>query len=103
MKFNTLKLVIVLFSIILFASCKSSKSGNKENASKRQSGGQPGVEQLIVQMDTNKDGKLSKNEVKGPLAEDFSKIDSNNDGFLSEKELKNAPKPNRQGPPKRKN
>ena len=41
-------------------------------------------------MDTNKDGKLSKEEVKGPLKEQFSKIDTNNDDFITEQELKNG-------------
>ena len=50
------------------------------------------MQQVMAQMDTNKDGKLSKSEVKGPLLNDFSKIDTNEDGFLSETELENAPK-----------
>lgn len=52
-------------------------------------------EDLLKRMDTNKDGKLSKEEVRGPLANHFSKIDSNNDGFITKEELKKAPKPNR--------
>jgi Ca2+-binding EF-hand superfamily protein len=52
-------------------------------------------------MDTNEDGKLSKDEVKGPLANDFSKIDTNNDGFISKKELEKAPKPRQGGRPQR--
>lgn len=52
-------------------------------------------------MDANNDGKLSKNEVQGPIQRDFSKIDSNGDGFISRTELENAPKPKRgQHPPK---
>ena len=46
----------------------------------------------------NKDGKLSKAEVKGPLANDFVKIDANSDGFISKEELSKAPKPIGQRP-----
>ena len=51
-------------------------------------------------MDADNDGMLSKTEVKGPLAENFSSIDTNNDGKLSETELKNAPKPQGGRPPR---
>ena len=52
-------------------------------------------------MDSNKDNKLSKKEVKGPLKDDFSKVDTNKDGFITKEELKKAPKPERKGPPER--
>lgn len=109
MRKNTLKLVIVILSIVIFASCKSVESENKNGTSQRRQGGQPSVAQLIEEMDANKDGLLSESEVKGPLKNDFSKIDSDNDGFLSEAELEKAPKPERprgqgqgrsQGPPR---
>ena len=45
------------------------------------------VSELFKQLDTNKDDKLSKEEVKGPLADDFSKIDINKDGFITKEEL----------------
>ena len=84
-------------TIALFASCKtSSDAENKNGTSQKQRGGQPSVEQLLSEMDANKDGKLSKDEVKGPLANDFSKIDTDDDGYISEEELENAPKPERQ-------
>ena len=98
MKRNTLKLGIAMLTIALFASCKTSSETESNNSStQRSKGGQPSVENLMTQMDSNKDGKLSKNEVKGPLANDFSKIDSDDDGYISKEELKNAPKPNKQG------
>ena len=105
MNTRNLKLVITIMTIALFASCKStseaesaSKTSQSTNkTSERRQGGQPNVEQLIAQMDANKDGKLSKTEVNGPLKNDFSKIDTDNDGFITEAELKNAPKPERQG------
>ena len=46
-------------------------------------------------MDTNNDGKLSKDEVQGPLAKDFSNLDTDNDGYLSESEIEDSPRPQR--------
>jgi Ca2+-binding EF-hand superfamily protein len=45
------------------------------------------VENLLKLMDTNKDGKISREEAKGKIAEDFDKIDQNKDGYLDRKEL----------------
>lgn len=53
---------------------------------------QPNPEELIKQLDSNKDGKISKEEAKGPLKEDFSIVDKNADGFITLEELKDAPK-----------
>ena len=39
-------------------------------------------------MDLNKDDKLSKEEVKGPLKDSFSKRDKNKDSYLTKDELK---------------
>ncbi|MBC5840823.1 MAG: EF-hand domain-containing protein [Flavobacteriaceae bacterium] len=58
----------------------------------------PKAEQLLKEMDANKDGKLAKSELKGPIKDDFIKIDTNKDGFLSLEELKKAPKPERPRP-----
>ena len=57
--------------------------------------GPPNFAQLLVDMDVNKDGKLSKNKIKGPLKEDFIKVDTNEDGFITEKEFEKAPKSER--------
>ncbi|WP_298420071.1 YHYH protein [uncultured Kordia sp.] len=64
------------------------RRNNRSNNKERQS-----VDQLFQQMDTNEDGKLSKEEVKGPLQRNFSRVDANDDGFITRKELENAPKP----------
>ena len=45
---------------------------------------------MFAQMDVNKDGKIAKEEAKGPLAENFAKIDANEDGFISLEEMKAA-------------
>lgn len=67
----------------------------------RGQGERPSSMNIIKQMDTNNDGKLSKAEVKGPLADDFSKIDANDDGYLTKEELKNATQTKGQRPDKR--
>ena len=55
--------------------------------------------QLFEQMDTDKDGKLSKIESKGPLERDFSSTDSDANDFISldelEKGIKNKGKSTR--------
>lgn len=76
-------------------------TANAQSSDRKQDGEKPSVETLLKDMDTNEDGKLSKDEVKGPLKDDFSKIDTNEDGFLSKEEIENAPKPKRERPEKR--
>ncbi|MQP24233.1 EF-hand domain-containing protein [Flavobacterium sp. LMO8] len=89
-----MKQIALLFGlfIISFSSCAQEKREERKV---------PTVDELFTQMDSNKDAKLSKKEVKGPLKDDFSKIDTNKDGFITKEELKKAPKPERKGPPKR--
>jgi hypothetical protein len=47
----------------------------------------PTASQIIQQSDTDKDGKLSKDEVQGPFAENFDAVDSDKDGFISAAEM----------------
>ncbi|RZN80274.1 MAG: YHYH protein [Winogradskyella sp.] len=68
--------------------------GNRPNGNP---GGPPSYAELLEMMDDNKDGKISKKEVKGPLGQDFDKVDKNKDGFLTEDELKSPPRSNGQG------
>src|SRR5207244_10752536 len=37
------------------------------------------VDSLLARMDTNKDGKISKEEARGPLADNFERLDTNKD------------------------
>jgi len=48
------------------------------------------VEKLLEQMDANKDGKISKAEAKGRIAEFFDQLDTNKDGYLDKEELRRA-------------
>lgn len=43
---------------------------------------------LLGRMDSNKDGKISKSEVKGKLKENFDQRDTNKDGYITEDELR---------------
>ncbi|WP_397363148.1 EF-hand domain-containing protein [Olleya sp. R77988] len=107
MKKQLTSLAIVAL-LIGFTSCKSSnETTNTSNSAKtettekrnqpRERGERPDASQMLAEMDANKDGKLSKDEVKGPLQDQFSKIDTNDDDFISKEELENAPKPQRGG------
>jgi Ca2+-binding EF-hand superfamily protein len=58
-----------------------------------QQGPPPKFADLIAKMDKNKDGKLSKDEIDGPLKNDFAKVDLNKDGFITEDEFKKAAPP----------
>ncbi len=94
---NTL-LIILTFTILI--SCKS----NQEKKEQQEPNGQrPSSTQIISEMDSNQDGKLSKSEVKGPIAEDFANIDSNDDGFLTLEELNKAEKNQENRPPQQTN
>jgi Ca2+-binding EF-hand superfamily protein len=56
------------------------------------------VKKIFDHLDTNRDGKISKDEAKGLIKEHFDKIDRNGDGVISYEELlqaaqeKHAPK-----------
>lgn len=99
--------VFRLLTLALFftaaLSCNTQKSATDKaatNQARTERGGQPSIDQ-IFEMDADKDGKLSKSEVKGPLLRDFATIDTDNDGFLSRAEVENAPRPQRGQRPQR--
>ena len=83
--------IIILSSVLIMASTSCSAQENPSQKGKKQ--GPPNIDQLLEKMDANKDGKLSYEEVKGPLKKDFETIDTNKDSFLSREELEAAPKP----------
>ena len=77
-------------------SCNSNQEKKKEP---KERGARPSSEQLISEMDSNKDGKLSESEAEGPLAHDFMQIDSDKDGFLTVEELNKTEKNQGKKPP----
>lgn len=89
---STIKTFALGIAIFMMAACASQKNQVSHNQRLGgQRGGPPSYSQLLSEMDANKDGKLAKNEVKGPLQRDFSTIDRNKDGFIVKSELENAP------------
>lgn len=46
------------------------------------------VANILERMDTNKDGKISRQEAKGRIAENFDRLDTNKDGYLDKDELR---------------
>jgi hypothetical protein len=45
---------------------------------------------IIKDLDKNHDGKISKSEARGLLADDFDQLDTNKDGFIDRQELEKA-------------
>ena len=90
-----MKLLKSIAIIPLMALCVSCAAQSQDSRPPRgEQGKPPTFKKLLKEMDANKDGKLAKAEVKGPIKEDFAKIDKDKDGFITEAELKKA------GPPK---
>ncbi len=58
-----------------------------ESASRGGRKGPPSPEALMERMDANNDGKISREEAKGPLANDFDRLDSDKNGQLTVTEL----------------
>jgi Ca2+-binding EF-hand superfamily protein len=48
------------------------------------------VDNIIKELDTNKDGKISMDEAHGWIKTNFDKIDTNKDGFIERQELLRA-------------
>lgn len=73
---------------------KQADRGDRADRSPRE--GRSGADRF-ARLDVNNDGKLSKEEMKGPLAEKFDLIDTDKDGFISKEELEKSPRPQRGG------
>jgi len=96
---KSLKYTILAVGVVVLTSCGSTNNVSTANETKsnnkREGREKPDAVSIMKQMDANGDGKLSLEEVKGPLKKDFTKVDSNEDGYLSLEELENAPVPER--------
>ena len=91
MKHKKIKTAVLVFGLTCLGVVQVfAQSGNRDSEKQP-----PSFSQLLKEMDANEDGKLAKDEIKGPLKNDFAKIDTDKDGFITEKELKKAPKPER--------
>jgi Ca2+-binding EF-hand superfamily protein len=58
------------------------------------------VDYLLKELDTDMDGKISRDEAKGRIKEHFDRIDRDKDGFISKEELRQAISAHRKAPVK---
>jgi hypothetical protein len=111
-------IIFLAAGILLFAACKKdsdvtpSATASAASISEKKSTGDssmcdgkgkpkgmpPAPEEIIAKLDTDKDNKISKTEVQGPLAKDFDKVDKNQDGYITLEELKGMCPPKQQQP-----
>ncbi|MCL6268242.1 EF-hand domain-containing protein [Flagellimonas myxillae] len=94
MKKITLKSAIAIACFTLLGLTQLSAQKQGENGERRKP---PTFEKLLEHMDANEDGKLSEDEIKGPLKEHFAKVDLNEDGYIDEEEFNKAPRPKKRG------
>jgi hypothetical protein len=79
------------FSSIAGGDKKAGASDSSSTATQAKSN-DGGAEAMFMSLDKNKDGNLSKEEVKGtPHDKNFSSLDKNNDGKLTREEHAAAP------------
>ncbi|QOV88006.1 EF-hand domain-containing protein [Humisphaera borealis] len=82
---------------------KPKPEGDKPKRPEGKPGERPagGPGEMIKRLDTDKDGKISKDEAKGNprLTENFAKLDANSDGFIDEAEFKAAAAKRGEGKP----
>jgi Ca2+-binding EF-hand superfamily protein len=52
----------------------------------------PSVEEMFKRLDTNQDGKLSKDKVPDRMKERLDKVDGDHDGFVTLDEFRQAPR-----------
>jgi Ca2+-binding EF-hand superfamily protein len=85
--------VMVVSTMILLVLAAQGSGQTKDDKALKKKGGLGNtpdemVANLLKQMDTDRDGKISRAEAKGKLAESFDKIDANKDGYLDRQELR---------------
>jgi hypothetical protein len=82
-----MKTLVLASAIAAFVTPFSAGASDKASST-----GAGGAEKMFHGLDKNKDGFLSKDEVKGtPHDKDFAKLDKNSDGKLSRDEYAAAP------------
>jgi Ca2+-binding EF-hand superfamily protein len=79
---------LALFAPIQIIQAADDKPAKKKDADSAQVDRM--VQNMLDRFDVNKDGKISKEEAKGKLAENFDRLDTNKDGYLDKEELRRA-------------
>lgn len=80
---SKVKSTILALGLVLAATGANAASGQAHD----HNGQPPSATEIFAKMDANKDNKLSKSEVKGPLSRHFTQVDSNSDGYITQAEL----------------
>ncbi len=85
-----MKLRKLNIALVICAGLAISFNANAQNE-QRERKGPPSADKIIEKLDTDKDGKLSLEEVKADdrkrMADNFDKIDSDGDGYITKEEL----------------
>lgn len=71
---------------------RGNKGGGPDGNARRKP---PTADEMLQNMDSNKDDKISKSEAQGPLQRNFDSLDKNEDGFLTKEELAEMKPPKR--------
>ncbi|WPJ95634.1 EF-hand domain-containing protein [Coraliomargarita algicola] len=84
---NKKSLLLLVLSTSLLGFTAQAKPDGEPGEAK---GKRPSPQEIFQRMDSDENGTLSLEEVKGPLAEHFDKIDADGDGQITPKELRIA-------------
>ena len=66
------------------------EQAQRQGQGQNQVQGQRSAGNPMERLDTNKDGKISKDEARGPIIQAFNQLDTDGDGFISSEELKQS-------------
>ncbi len=89
---NTRILIAVSIAAAFAMPLTAGAAGDKSTSASSSSAGNSGAEKMFEALDKNKDGYLSREEVKGtPHEKEFDTLDKNHDGKLSRAEHAAAP------------
>jgi Ca2+-binding EF-hand superfamily protein len=85
-------LVVGLFALSRPASAQKPADKPAQKPADKPAADNPAVERRVAdvfeRMDTNKDGKISKEEAKNLILQNFDRIDADKDGFITKDELR---------------
>lgn len=80
---STLALAVAASSGAAFAAASNTQTNAAKDPAKREQR----VARMVKRLDTDKDGKVSKQEMEAAMNATFAAVDTNKDGFLSKQEI----------------